>query len=83
MSPNTFPGQTSKCHQVQGSPPRGTPTRLVLALDVEARDGAVAVEAHGPTQGDGPVLHLPDLYFRGVRGLWGGPRSGSGGSVQL
>lgn len=45
-------------------------TWLVLALDVIAGDGAVAVEAHGPPEGDAPSSHLPDLYLRGVGGLW-------------
>lgn len=38
-------------------------TWFVFALDIKACDGAVAVEAHGPTQSYGPVLHLSDFHF--------------------
>lgn len=45
-------------------------TWLVLALDVVAGDGAVAIEAHGPPERDAPSSHLTDLNLRGVWGFW-------------
>lgn len=45
-------------------------TWLVLALNIEACDWAVAIETHSPTQCNGPVLHFSDLHLWGVWGLY-------------
>lgn len=45
-------------------------TWLVLALDVVAGDGAVAIEAHCPPEGDAASSHLPNLDLGGVGGFW-------------